>query len=204
MIAISKPSRETVCAEDQQNEQFLNLVPAIRRYALLAFRHLRPQDRDEALGEVLAHAFCAFRRLVELDRLDVAYATPLARFGVARCRSRRPVGSKLNSGDVYAARGCRRGRCSADSVEASINRNVFVEMLADNTATPVIDQVAFRLDFRAWLRMLKQRDRKLVKYMAMGNSAGEAAERFAISTARVSQLRGELQASWTAFQGEVT
>jgi hypothetical protein len=192
MIAIRKPSRETVCAEDQQNEQFFKLVPAIRRYALLAFRHLRPQDRDEALCEVLAHAFCAFRRLVELGKRDVVYASPLARFAVAHIRAGRRVGTKFKSRDVFAvANHCRRAVLSH-----------WVDMLADDSLTPVADQVAFRLDFADWLRALNERKRKLVKFLALGNSPSEAAERFEISNARVSQLRSELYASWQVFQGE--
>jgi len=194
MIAITGQPRQTASAQDQDHEQFLKLVPTIIRFARFALRNLRSQEREEALSEVLAHAFCAFRRLVELGKRDVVYASPLARFAVARIRVGRRVGTKLKSRDVLAiANHCRRALLSN-----------WVDMLADDSLTPVPDQVAFRLDFRAWLRMLKQRDRKLVKYMAMGNSPREAAERFAISTARVSQLRGELQASWTAFQGEAT
>jgi hypothetical protein len=192
MIAISKSAREAVSAQGQENEQFLKLVPAISRYARLALRNLRSQEREEALCDVLAHAFCAFRRLVELGKRDVVYASPLARFAVARIRAGRRVGTKLKSRDVFAvANHCRRALLSN-----------WVDMLADDSLTPVPDQVAFRLDFRAWLRRLKQRDRKLVKYMALGNTAREAAERFAISMARVSQLRGELHASWAAFQVE--
>ena len=194
MIAITGQPRQTTSARDQDHEQFLKLVPTIIRFARFALRNLRSQEREEELCEVLAYAFCAFRRLVELDRRDVVYASALARFAVARIRAGRRVGTKLKSRDVFAVSNqCRRALLSN-----------WVDMLADDSLTPVPDQVAFRLDFRAWLRRLKQRDRKLVKYMAMGNSAGEAAERFTISTARVSQLRGELHASWTAFQGEVT
>ena len=82
MIAISKPSRPT--ANAQHDERFLEMIPAIQRYTRSAFRNLRAQNREEAICAVVADAFFAFRRLVELGKQDVAYATPLARFAVRR------------------------------------------------------------------------------------------------------------------------
>jgi len=38
MIAINTPSRQTLSVQDQVNEQFLKLIPAIRRYAQFKFR----------------------------------------------------------------------------------------------------------------------------------------------------------------------
>ena len=61
------------------------------------------------------------------------------------------------------------------------------------------DQVAFRLDFASWLADLKRRDRKLVRFLAVGNTPSEAAGRFGVSRARMSQLRAELRTSWEAF-----
>ena len=82
MIAITKSPRQARNARN--DEQFLKMVPAIQRYARSAFRNLRSQTREEAICAVVADAFFAFRRLVELGKQDVAYATPLARFAVRR------------------------------------------------------------------------------------------------------------------------
>src|SRR5271154_2835075 len=81
MIAITKSPRQQNARND---EQFLTMIPAIQRYARSAFRNLRSQNREEAICAVVADAFIAFRRLVELGKQDVAYATPLARFAVRR------------------------------------------------------------------------------------------------------------------------
>ena len=81
MIAITKSPRQQNARND---EQFLTMIPAIQRYARSAFRNLRSQTREEAICAVVADAFFAFRRLVELGKQDVAYATPLARFAVRR------------------------------------------------------------------------------------------------------------------------
>lgn len=75
----------------------------------------------------------------------------------------------------------------------------WTEALSDNRRSPVPDQVAFRIDFPVWLDRQNRRDRKLAEYLAVGNIPTEAARRFRISCGRVSQLRGQLQASWEAF-----
>jgi hypothetical protein len=99
-----------------------------------------------------------------------------------------------------------QGRQGVSLVSLHVTRSgaeIWEDALADNRSTPIPDQVAFRLDFPAWLRRLNRRDRKLVVFLSLGNTPAEAAERFGVSRARVSQLRFELQSSWQAFQGEV-
>ena len=46
MIAISKQTSQST--QVQGDEQFLQMVPAIKRYARIAFRSLQPHDREEA------------------------------------------------------------------------------------------------------------------------------------------------------------
>jgi FixJ family two-component response regulator len=60
-----------------------------------------------------------------------------------------------------------------------------------------------RLDFDSWLSTLSNRDRRLAEKLAFGETTGAVARKFRISAARVSQLRGELCASWHRFVGEL-
>jgi hypothetical protein len=60
---------------------------------------------------------------------------------------------------------------------------------------------AFRIDFPAWLQQLSCRNRKIAIAFARGDSTSEVSAKFAISPARVSQLRRELYYSWQAFHG---
>jgi len=201
MIAITKPERQD--APTHENEQFLKFVPDIERYARWLLRDLRAEEREEAVCEVLAFAFCAFRCLARHGKRDLAYATPLARFGVARFRCGRRSYSKRIGRDVFSHVVQRRRGFSLQSLHSADSRgNIWLEILADDTVTPVPAQVAFRLDFASWLRSLKCRDRKLVKLLAVGNTPGETAKRLRISRARVSQLRSQLQDGWRKFQGE--
>ena len=59
--------------------KFLEMMPAIKAHAKIAFRHLDREAREEAIQEVVCNACCAFARLVELDKTDLAYPSPLAR-----------------------------------------------------------------------------------------------------------------------------
>ena len=201
MIVITKESRQA--ASEQQNEKFLDMLPLIRSQARLAFRRLRPAYKDELVQEVVANAYCAFAALVNRGKANIAYATPLANYAIRQVLAGRRVGTKLNSNDVSAVVARRRRRFTVQNIPSNGSEpNIWSEILADDSLTPVPDQVAFRVDFPAWLRIQNRRKRELAKFLAVGNTATEAARRFRVSGARVSQLRSELQASWREFQGE--
>ncbi len=200
MIAISKLPRPT--ANAQHDERFLKMVPAIQRYARSAFRNLRAQTRDEAICTVVADALFAFRRLVESDKQDRAYATPLARFAVRRYWTGRcacmPRGRDMMSQKTQTTRGIVIERLEFFDEQEQHWRQALVE---DRRASPA-DTAAARIDVAAWLRSLPRRNRRIAQTLAMGETTSSAARRFGISRARISQLRRELQESWQAFQGE--
>jgi hypothetical protein len=191
--------------EQQHHDRFLEMLPLIRSQARLAFRRMRPEIKDELVQEAIANAYCRFSRLVRAGKADLAFATPLADFAIRQVIAGRRVGTKLNSRDVFSVVAQRRQGFSVQTLPSeSSGSNIWCEILADDTLTPVPDQVAFRLDFPAWLKIQNRRKRELAKFLAVGNSATEAAQRFRVTAARISQLRGELQASWQEFQGETT
>ena len=200
MIAITKSPRLT--ANAQHDEQFLKMVPAIQSYARSAFRNLRSQTREEAISAVVADAFFAFRRLVELGKQDVAYATPLARFAVRRYWTGRcacmPRGRDMMSQKAATTHGIVVERLDLFDAGQCKWRQALVE---DRHAGPA-EIAASRLDVAAWLRSLPRRDRQVAETLSLGNTTSDAARQFGVSRARVSQLRRELQASWQAFQGE--
>jgi hypothetical protein len=77
------------------------------------------------------------------------------------------------------------------------------EALEDNTISPVLDQVAFRLDFPAWRRTRSERDRRIIDTMMTGESTAKLARLFGVSSARISQLRREFHQDWHLFCGEL-
>ena len=200
MIAIAQKSQVRTRGWQRR---FLRLLPQIRRRAQHAFRRLNEEQREEAVADVIANTLAAYRRLVELGKEEMAYATVLARFAVAQYRSGRRVGSRKKSRDVLSP---ARRRCDGNevvSLESLYGEQAgFVNALIDHRQTSIPDQAAFRIDFNTWLRRLRPRDRRLVKFLTLGNSPSEAADELHVSRGRISQLRDELHADWSAFHGE--
>ena len=62
------------------------------------------QLKQELIAEVLANAYCAFKRLVDRNKVDLAYPTPLAYYAIRQVRSGRRVGGHLNAHDVSSRR----------------------------------------------------------------------------------------------------
>ena len=182
---------------------FLAFLPTIQRHAQVAFGHLDPEAREEAVQEVVAYALVTYLRLAQLNKLDLAYPAVLARFGVARVKDSRHVATRLNRNEVlsrYAQR--RRGFRVRRLDDFDPDEAQWKEVLVDDHRTPVPDQAAFRIDFPQWLDSQPLRKRRIAEALAVGHSPGEVAKRFAVSPARVSQLRREFAQSWQRFHGE--
>jgi hypothetical protein len=178
---------------------FVKMLPAIARYARIAFRHLRPEAREEAI----CNACCAYARLVELNKTDLAYPTVLARYAVAQVRDGRKVGGRLNVRDVLSPY-CQR--CKNVFVER-LDRfdeedNAWAEVVVEDRHVGPAEVAATRMDFAAWLRVLPGRLRKIARVLATGETTTAAAKRFHVSAGRVSQIRMELKQAWERFQGE--
>ena len=92
-------AHENDCSRAMQTT-FLEMLPAIRNQANVAFRDLPPQRQEDLIAEVTANAFVAYTRLVERGLADIAYPTPLALFAIKQVRSGRRVGVTLNVRDV--------------------------------------------------------------------------------------------------------
>jgi hypothetical protein len=179
------------------------MLAQIRSQARLAFRLLRPEHREEMIQEAIANAYCAFVRLVRRGKADIAYASPLANFAIRQVIAGRRVGAKSSSRDVTSAyarlvEGIIVERLDTFDPEQGEWRAVLIE---DRRATPA-DIAAARIDVAAWFRSLDLKSHRIALALAMGDTTSEVARRTGLSSARVSQIRGLLKASWEAFQGE--
>jgi hypothetical protein len=184
--------------------KFLAMLPAIRRTAEISFRMCRPELRSELIEVTVAHSLVAFARLVELGREDLAFASALARFGVAQTRAGRRVGSSLNIRDIMSSyaqhrKGFHVERLDYFDEEENSWQEIVVE---DKRATPA-EIAECRIDFAEWLDRLPHRQRKIAMTLATGETTKATAKRFAVSPARISQFRRAFQTSWFAFHGEV-
>lgn len=191
------------CPTPAWHAGFLAMLPTIERYARIAFRHLRGDSRDDAVEEAIANVLVAYVRLVEQKKTAVAHPTVLAKYAIAQVRDDRRVGNHLNVREVlsrYAQRikGFIVGRLDHFDKE----EGEWMEAVVEDHQTPVADQVAFRIDFPAWLRTQSRRNRRIAETLALGHSTTEVAKRFHVSAGRISQKRQEFHKSWQEFRGE--
>ena len=193
----------TACPSPDWQSLFLRLLPRIRKHARIAFRHLDPESREECVQATVCNACCAVARLAELDKLDLAYASVLARFGVAQVKDGRMTGGSLNCRDV-SSRYCQRAKnITLERLDRYDREEECWEeiLVPDNTCTPA-ELAASRIDFDAWLHQLPRRNRRIAEFLSLGNRTQDAARKFDVSQGRISQLRKELAESWREFTGE--
>lgn len=175
---------------------FLAMLPAIERQARHLLRKRPPREREEAQQAIIGYAAVACARLAERNHLELAYPTPLARFGFKQYRAGRSVGGSTNSKDVTSTRRQRERGCPMEPLDD------WQESLVEPRRTTPAEIAGFRVDFGAWLRTLTPRDRQLAKQLARGERTSAVANMFKLTAGRVSQLRRELWVSWQRFVGE--
>ena len=203
MIAVAKPIRREK-SPPAWHCGFLAMLPQIRTQARVAFRAAKQEAKEELITEVVANAFCAYARLVERGKADLAYATPLAMFAICQVRAGRRVGAKLTVRDISSPRaqmikGITLERIDKFNREEGEWREVLIE---DRKAGPA-ETAAARIDVPAWFRSLTCRDRRIAQALARGESTREVAKMFGLTAGRVSQLRQEFKQSWDAFHGDL-
>lgn len=196
MIAITQP----IVPSRSVHDKFLELLPLIERAAELAFRSHRPAEREELVQEVVANSFVAFRRLAELDKLDLAYATPLAMYAIRQVRAGRRVGTPVNRYDVLSP--ANRGVTVEHLERFDYGDCEWKEVLVEDRHAGPAETAAARLDVANWFRKLPATKRRVARVLATGETTRATAQQFGVSLARISQLRSELQQSWRALQGE--
>ncbi len=185
------------------DNRFLDMLPTIRRIARSAFRELAPPKRDEAVDDVVADTFVAFRRLVDQGRAELAYPTVLARYGIAHVRHGRYVGERLNSKDVLSRYAQLRREIQVERLDqVDETTGDWREIAVEDHRTCPAEIATFRIDFAAWLRSLPAREQRIARKLAAGETTSRVAKLFRMSAARVSQIRRELHDAWLAFQGE--
>jgi hypothetical protein len=186
----------------QWHASFLSMLPAIRRSASISFRFAGPELRGDLIAEVVANSCAAYARLVELGKAHVATPSALARYAVAQVQAGRRVGNRLRVRDALSA----YAQCRKQFIVERLDRfdeeeREWQQMLIEDRRAGPAEIVACRIDFADWLRRLTARLRRIALALASGHTTAAVAKMFAVSPARISQLRELLRKSWEAFQG---
>ena len=189
-------------------ETFLgSVLPRIEAHGRLYFRHVRCLHRkQEMVAEMAALSWRWFVRLVRRGKDVLKFVGRLAVYAARAISSGRRVCGRERARDPMSASAQRKRGFAVGSLAEVGNRlgGPLADALLDNTVSPVLDQVAFRIDFPEWRRTRTERDRQIIDFMMTGESTTTLARLFRLSSARISQLRREYCADWHAYCGEVT
>ena len=201
MIAVPNPRPQR--RVPRWHAQFLTFLPVIVTYARKAFGDRDPESQEDLVEEVVVNALIAFKRLYDKGKVDVAYPTVLALYGIRQVRDHRRAGCRLNIRDVSSEYAQQRKGFKVGRLDRFDRReNTWMEILVEDRRSGPADIAASRMDFAAWLRSLPRRDRKMAVTLAAGEATSQAAKRFGVSPSRISQVRRQLQQSWNDFVGE--
>jgi hypothetical protein len=181
------------------HDDFLSLGPIIQRHARVVFRQLPALDREEAVAEALATGFVSFVRLKARGKNPFAFPSALATFAALHVKNGRRVGSRSYSRDAFSLSPHKRDGVAQMGL---LQTEDWSDALADDSITPILDQVCFRLDWAEFLKKQSPRHRQMIRLLALGHEGKWVARKFGLSPGRVTQLRKEWQRQWHAFAGE--
>jgi hypothetical protein len=181
---------------------FLAHLPALEGHARTAFRGRR--DIDDLVQETAALCWARFLRLAERGLDLEKLLPPLIRYSARQVRCGRRLCGMLPANDAASWRAQQRLGFGVTPLRADDRAGGGPLRLAlqPHAAAPVPEQVAFRLDFPAWLRTLGRRNRRLLLRLMAGERTLDVARRFGVSPARVAQLRRAFAAAWRRFTAD--
>jgi hypothetical protein len=191
-------------AEDVRHAAFLALVPRLQTHGQVYFRHLKPAEAEEAIADMVALAWKWFVRLAERGKDARDFPAALATFAARAVNDGRRLCGQDKARDVMSRRAQRLRGFTVERLPdmTTLSGGPYADALADNTRSPVPEQVAFRLDFPAWRLSRAERDRRIIDDLMVGERTLEVANRHGLSPGRVSQLRREFLNDWRRFCGE--
>lgn len=179
-----------------------HILPRVVLHARIFFRGERcPGKKEDRIAETAAIAWKWYRRLVQRGKDPAQFPARFASLATLAVKNGRKVSRMERAKDVMNSRAQSRHGFTVSSMPmaSTLTANPFAEALIDNTQTDVPEQVAFRLDFPAWLHTRTRRDRRIIEGMGKGERTSDLADRFGLSEARVSQMRCEFKEDWQRF-----
>src|SRR4051812_10673464 len=190
---------ETIRITDQHSrewqDRFVEMLPEIERLLRLAFCRLGREAREDAIAESVAHCLLACVRLHERGRMEVATASSLAWYSSRQIKRGRPAVGRMNSKEPLS-----RYAQVGGGIRFERQHGEWIDKLAEDKRASVADQVAAKLDVRAWFATLTKRMKEIARDLACGCSTSEVARKYGVTAGRISQVRRMLEESWAAFQ----
>jgi hypothetical protein len=197
---------------------FVALVPRIERHGRIYFRHVRCRHKKaDAIQEMTALGWRWFLRLHERGKDPAEFLTGFTTLLARAVNSGRRLVGMAHGKDAANPATQRRHHFAVEVLPSSLGvsherrtasphgqelQDAYEERLRDNTITPVVDQVQFRIDFPAWLATWPERDRQLIEALGLGERTLALAEQFGLTPGRISQKRREYHGDWERFCGD--
>jgi hypothetical protein len=189
--------------QSQWQETFITMLPEIQQRLRRAFRHLDPASLEESIAEGIMHCLLSYARLHERGRAEVATASTLAFYSARQVKRGRPAAGRMNGKEPLSRYARIKNGFQIERLHNySARQDRWIDMLVEDKRASVADQVAARMDVRAWFATLSRRMRQIAKDLAVGCSTSEVARKHGVTAGRISQLRRSLEASWMSFQNE--
>jgi hypothetical protein len=197
--------------------KFEAFLPRIIAYLRKASRMVRcAESRADFIAEAVALCWKWFLRAVAKGKDVAGFVTAMAKFAARAVRFGRTVCGQQPAKDVMSVTARIRhgvvverlgsGRTHHEALYSEVRgqrrQDVFEEALAENTVTPVPEQVVFRVDWPRFVAGQTIRDRRMMAFLAAGNSNKATAVKFGLTPGRVSQLRRSWCEAWEVFGEE--
>jgi hypothetical protein len=197
--------RAARCHLAELHAVFLSILPRIELHGRVYFRHKNADAREDFVAEMVGLCWKWFVRLVERGKDPTQFVSALATFAARAVNSGRRVCGQERANDVLSPSAQKRHGFVVERLPdySTLCGSPLDEALIENTATPVPEQVSFRLDFPAWRLTRCHRDRQMIDRMMLGERTLDLSKQFGVSTARVSQLRREFHDDWRRYCGEL-
>jgi hypothetical protein len=215
---IGFPSAPNTTSPNHLHAEFLTLVPKLQMHAMIHFRDVRCADeKADKVAEAVALGWKWYRRLQERGKDVTQFSTAFAFWLAKAVRCGRRLCGQEKAKDVLSRRAQRQHGFTVEALPCSTQTNfetlfatphgqqiqdAFEERLHDNMVTPIPDQAAFRIDFRAWLRTLTSRERRILRAMIGNEKTKDLSRQFQVSGGRISQIRREFERGWHEFVGD--
>jgi hypothetical protein len=199
---------------ETRHARFAEILRLIERQGRVYFRHLRGQEYDDKMQEARALGWKKFERLEERGKDVMRFPTVFAqRIVQAAYNGRRVAGSDSKS-DALSPLAQKTKGFTVGALPISTTRSMenlysvvqgqqamdaWEERLHENAVSPVLDQVAMRVDFPAWLATRTELDRHIIAELAKDERGKDIARKVGKSEGRISQLRSEYRIDWERF-----
>jgi hypothetical protein len=199
VAAICRPAQQSI---GDLHAGFLKLLPRVELHGRIIFRNVQCQHKKaDAIAEMSALAWKWYVRLADRGKDASDFVVAFCRFLGYAVKSGRNLCGQEKAKDVLSSQAQKRHSFAVEKLpdHSTLKGNPLAEALRDNSITPPPDAAAFRIDFPTWLTTWNDRNRRIIRDMAMGERTLDLSKKYGFCPARISQKRDQFHQDWERF-----